>query len=328
MSGRTLVPGELPSHERRGRTERHLLALTGGGFRGLFTATVLRQLECDSGEPLANRFDMLAGTSIGGILAIGLACGISSADLAELMREHGPAIFHSRFWTVAGLTSARYSAVGLEGAIEKVLGRARVKQPFRDIPIPLVVCSVDELTSQPRLFRTAAADPGGGDATSIMDVALATSAAPTYFPPHRIDDRPHVDGGLIANAPDAVLLSEAMRRFGASLDECHLLSIGTAASPRLGAAGDAPGKLGWVAKHALVDLIMTAQEGLVVAQVEALRPGTFLRIDRPPAEPIRLDDVSAATRELLIALGEQAYGSAQLNRLVDLRRFLAHVPVP
>jgi hypothetical protein len=83
-----------------------------------------------------------------------------------------------------------------------------------------------------------------------------------------------------------------------------------------------------VAKHALVDLIMTTQEGFVVAQVEARRPGTFLRIDRSPAEPIRRDDVSAATRELLIALGEQRYDTTKAERLVDWRRFPAHSRTP
>lgn len=326
MNRRSLVPGTLPAEERRGRVERHLLALSGGGYRGLFSATVLRLLEGESGSLLGERFDMLAGTSIGGILAIGVACGTRCADLAELVREYGPSIFRAKPLTFAGLTRARYGSENLAAAITAVLGKPNATRPFRDIPAPLVVCAVDELTSQPRLFRTALAGGNTGEVTSTLDVALATSAAPTYFPPHRIDDRPLVDGGLVANAPDAVLLSEAVRSFGCTIPECHLLSVGTASSPRLGEASAAPGKIGWVAKHALVDLIMTAQESTALAQVAALRPGTFLRFDRQPSEPIRLDDVDARTTELLLALAEKAYADVASERRDDVRRFLAHEP--
>ena len=324
MSGRTLDPGTLPKAARRGRVERHLLALTGGGYRGLFTATVLRWLEQGSDVPLADRFDMLAGTSIGGILAIGLACGVRAADLSELVREHGPAIFKPRALSLAGLTSTRYGSAGLAKAVTTVIGKAAAKRPFRDVPVPLVVCAVDEMTSQPRLFRTALAKGDPDDGVSTLDVALATAAAPTYFPPHVIDGRNYVDGGLIANAPDAVLLGEARRVFGCSLAECHLLSIGTAGSPRIGTATAAPGKLGWVARHALVDLIMTAQEGLALAQVEAMAPGTFFRVDNRPSVPIALDDVSPAVTHQLVALAEVAVTDAMASRASDLRRFLAH----
>lgn len=324
MSIRKLDPGTLPKNARRGRVERHLLALTGGGYRGLFSATVLRKLEHTSVERLANRFDMIAGTSIGGILAIGLACGVSADDLAELIREHGASIFNPRLFSLSGLTGCRYGAAGLETAIIKVLGKQTAKSSFVDIPVPLIVCAVDEMTSQPRLFRTAQAGGGGADKVSVLDVAMATSAAPTYFPPHTINGRKHVDGGLVANAPDALLLAEAMRAFGCSIEECHLLSIGTASSPRVGAATTAPGKLGWVARHSLVDLIMTAQEGLAMEQVDAMRPGTFLRIDQRPSTPIALDDVSESITQQLISLGEAAAEATIANRNADLRRFMAH----
>jgi len=104
LTGRRLDAGELPREQRRGRHDRHLLALTGGSYRGLFTAEVLATFEAEGGASLATRFDMIAGTSIGGILAIGLACGVSGADLAALIREHGPAIFRPRPLSFAGFS--------------------------------------------------------------------------------------------------------------------------------------------------------------------------------------------------------------------------------
>lgn len=326
MSTRSLVAGTLPKAERRGRVERHLLALSGGGYRGLFTADILRQLEEEGGAPLASRFDMLAGTSIGGILAIGLACGVPAARMAEVIREHAPAIFRRRPLTLGGLAGARYGSTGLAGAIEAVLTPALANRPFRAIPASLIVCAVDELTSMPRIFRTDAASGGGGDDVPTIDVALATSAAPTYFPPHRIGGRNHVDGGLVANAPDMLLLGTAVRLFGATVEGCHLLSVGTAGSPRQGRVTGSPGKLGWAARHALVDLIMSAQESLALHQAEALGPGTFLRIDADPAEVIRLDATDTRTTGRLLALARQAIDTAHQTRAEDLRRFLAHVP--
>ena len=81
-----------------------------------------------------------------------------------------------------------------------------------------------------------------------------------------------------------------------------------------------------LAKHALVDLIMTAQEGTALAQVVAPRPGRFPRFDRQPGEPTRFDDVDARTTELILALAEQAYADVASERRDDLRRFLAHEP--
>lgn len=328
MTGRRLDGGELPREQRRGRRDRHLLALTGGGYRGLFTAEVLAAFEEEGGAPLSTRFDMIAGTSIGGILAIGLACGVNAADLAALIREHGPAIFRPRPLSFAGFSSSHYGSEGLRRAIEVVLGRQRAKQPFAKIPVPLVVCAVHEGSGTPQLFRTDLAAAGKGDDVPVLDVALATSAAPTYFPPHRIGDRVYVDGGLIANAPDLVLLTEASGRLGCTLDQCHLLSIGTAGAARAGSAKGAPGKIGWIAKHAIIDLIMTAQEALAIEQVRSLRPGTFLRVDASPAAPIGLDDVSQTATEQIVELSRQAVQQVRQAAAADWRRFLAHAVAP
>jgi uncharacterized protein len=324
MSSRKLDPGVLPMDEKRIRKERHLLALSGGGYRGLFSAEILAAAESDSSSSLATRFDMMAGTSIGGILAIGLACGVPALDLANLVREHGPAIFRRRLLSFGGFSRSFYGSEGLKRAIEKILGDTLAKRAFADIPVPLVVSAVQEKTGLPRLFRSDLAAPGRGDQVSTLDVALATSAAPTYFPPHRIGDEVFVDGGLIANAPDLVVLTEALRCFGCSLDECHLLSIGTAGTPRAGEVKGAPGKFGWVVRHALVDLIMSSQEALAIDQVRCLHPGTFLRIDATPAYSIGLDEVGKLATDELSDLAQSAIEDIRQNKAPEWRRFLAH----
>jgi uncharacterized protein len=322
VNGRRLDPGRLPARERRGRADRSLLALSGGGYRGLFTATVLNELERDAGVRVAAMFDAMAGTSIGGILAIGMACGVSAATLAALIREHGSAIFAPKPLALAGMASPRYAPDGLRRAIVLALTEPIARRPFAEIPFPLAIVAVDETTNQPRVFRTNAMCGGEGDHTPTIDVALATSAAPTYFPPHVAEGRTFVDGGLVANAPDLVLLNEAMGLFGCNLDDCHLLSVGTAASPRLDQVTGHPGMIGWTVRHGLIELILVAQETLAVDQVRRLRPGTFLRIDARPVRPIGLDDVGEAASNELLRLANDAVEDVRTSSaLKDWRRF-------
>jgi len=325
MSGRSFELGNLAPEQRRSRIDRHLLALTGGGYRGLFTATVLANLEKDAGVHAGSMFDALAGTSIGGIIAIGLACGVSAETLAAMIKEHGPAIFRRRPLALGGLASTRYTAAGLRQAIILTLKQNIAERSFAEIPFPLLVVAVDETTNQPRVFRTNAISRGKGDDISTLDVALATSAAPTYFPPHVAGGRTFVDGGLVANAPDVVLMTEAIGVFGCNLSECHLLSVGTASSPRTERAVGSPGKIGWTARHNLVELIFAAQQKLAVDQIHNLRPGTFLRIDARPATPIGLDSVGESVSLELERLAEDAVVAIkQSPSLADWQRFVAY----
>ena len=326
MSTRQFEPGELPTEERRSSRDRHLLALSGGGYRGLFTATVLAAAEKVSRRRLASRFDMLAGTSIGGILAIGLACDVSAVDLAAMVREHGSTIFMPRPLSFAGLSRSHYESTGLRRAIRTVLGHRNAARPFVEIPHPLVIVTVHEGSSRPHVFRTRLAGGNPKESVSTLDVALATSAAPTFFPPHVIGGQVYVDGGLAANAPDLVLLTEAMRHFACDLSECRLLSIGTAGVPRRGRVEGAPGKFGWVVRHALVDLMMSAQEALAVDQVRTLRPGAFMRIDATPDHKIALDDTGDEATGLLVSLADRAVADTLEMGSAEWRRFLAHTP--
>lgn len=320
--GRAL--GELPKAQRRGAVPRHLLALSGGGFRGLFTARVLEHLESAGKSKLAKRFDLIGGTSIGGILAIGLACGIGAGELAGRMRAYGPLIFQSRRRSLWGYVGARYDSDRLRSAIQNILGTSWSERPFADLPAPLLVVAVDERMSAPAVFKTRLCSEQGASAVSALEVAMATSAAPTYFAPRQLDSRTFVDGGLIANAPDVVLIGEAMRGLGAALDDIHLCSVGTAGSARTGRAGLRPGRLGWLLRYRIVDLIMDAQAALAAEQVGRLSPASILRIDRRPERPIALDETNDATRDELLALADAAAGEAQAGSRALWRRFAAH----
>lgn len=324
MNTRKFDGGSLPRQQQYARRDRHLLALSGGGYRGLFTAKILALAEAEIGSPIAARFDMIAGTSIGGILAVGLACRVPALDLVDALLKHGQHIFRSRPFSFAGFTSARYEGERLKSAIKAIIGEEFSNRPFADIPAPLVIAAVHEGTGTPRIFRTKLASSVGGDQDKTIDVVLATSAAPTYFAPHKINGERYVDGGIIANAPDLVVLNEALRRYGCEVSECRLLSIGTAGTRRSGNADGAPGKIGWALRHSVIDLILGAQECLAIDQAQRLGLGGFLRIDRCPESPISMDDTTKEATAQLISLAEQAHADVIATRVAEWRRFLGH----
>jgi predicted acylesterase/phospholipase RssA len=320
---RKLSLGPLPGPQRRTATPRHLLALSGGGFRGLFTARVLEVLEIEAEGQIGRRFDVIGGTSIGGVLAIALACGIPAETVRKRFAQDGHRIFRRRLTRVAGLLGARYSPTPLRRTIAGVLG-AWASRPFAEIPKPVLVVAIEERTGRPKIFRSDALAPGEGDTATILDAALATSAAPTFFPPHHVGKAAYVDGGLIANAPDLVLATEAMRRFGAALPDITVLSVGTAGSPRDGRVGGDPGAGSWLMGHRLIELTIDAQAALAMAQLERLGPRRVLRIDAAPRHPMPMDDASPQAVSSLEALADEAMTRVRSSDLKELRRFLSH----
>lgn len=232
-----------------------VLSLSGGGFLGLYTAVVLEGLEAQAGEPLGRRFDLIAGTSIGGVLALGLAFEVPMSRLVELFVEHGPAVFSSRELPKGPVSrlldlgrsvlGPKYSGDALREALQGELGARRL----RDARHRVVVPAVDVGLCQTKVFKTphAAASEGDGD-LSAVDVAMAACAAPAYFPCVRIGRRQYGDGGLFAVAPDQIALHELEHFMGIAADRVSMLSIGTATAhyrPQEGVRGDA-GAVGWL----------------------------------------------------------------------------------
>jgi patatin-like phospholipase/acyl hydrolase len=290
-----------------------ILCLSGGGFRGLYTAALLEKLRERAEKPLSQVFNLIAGTSIGGILALGLAAGIEPATLRAAFEENADLIF-PRFLKIKGVRvfprvplgifGARYPQDGLRETIEKIFGE-RSREKLCDVLVTdALVCSVDLNQRGPRIFRS---KDKASDVT-LLDAALATSATPTFFPEHKIDLELHVDGGLIANAPDMIALLEALKT--QPLDEIRMVSLGTAG--REGARpfreAKSSGLLG-TAKETFF-LTLDAQEALSVAATkDLLRKDRYLRIDVDPSEKQRkeigLDSTGkVAANTLKIMAGE------------------------
>jgi hypothetical protein len=190
-----------------------ILALSGGGARGRFTAKVLANLEKAVGGPLANRFDLIAGTSVGGILALGLAKEIPAKKLVALF-DHADEIFTPRRclfnWSLFG---PKYSNEKLKALLAKkeTFGKATIGNLKHRVMIP----SVNYTKGTPTFFKTPHHPRLRIDwEYSLVDVAMATAAAPTFFPVYGFGNQHFVDGGLVANAPGLVAVHEAMHFAG------------------------------------------------------------------------------------------------------------------
>ncbi len=223
-----------------------VLALDGGGMRGLHTAVVLDTLAkriCDKQGKIdvGKGFDLIVGTSTGGILAAGLANGFSTSDIIFFYEEHGHAIFEIpaiilkkiKYPTTAAAEKRRKS---LKVALERQFSEITIGQMWNNRKIAICIPAVNMATQEAWVFKTPHIEGKNRDNNyKLVDVCLATSAAPTYFPLAVIEDPDNkgshqvfADGGLWANNPSLLGLIEALE-ITKSEQDIQIISVGTAA---------------------------------------------------------------------------------------------------
>ena len=306
-----------------------VLALSGGGYRGLFGAEFLAACEAEFGAQCIDRFDIIAGTSIGALLAAGLSASIPAQTLAATMKDYGPSIFArgitTRIKQIA--VAAPYRPDPIVEAIRKTLGEPTAAALLSNYDPPLIITAINYTTGETSIFRSRGVAGKAASAVSIEDAILASAAAPSFFPTKKIGPSEYIDGGLVANAPDMIALLDAVNYHHARLEEVYQLSIGTA-SRREGAAvhekSRAPGSVSWVARRGLVQTIMAAQENLALSQVSGLLRNRFQRIDEEPAQnQVRsiksLDRATLEATETLRLLAGKAWDENKTSR--QLRDF-------
>jgi uncharacterized protein len=206
----------------------NILVLSGGGYRGLYTAKVLADIERETKKPIREQFDLISGTSIGGILALAIAKGVPAQDMVNLFINHGDAIFKSRNFTFFGLIfKSPFTQDVLAHHLDCIFGNATLG----DLQSRVLIPAINYSTGEPQLFKTPHHESFRHDhRLKIKDIALATSAAPTYFPRHKIENSQFVDGGLFANFPGYLALHEAEHFLKIPLEDIHLLAVGTMSS--------------------------------------------------------------------------------------------------
>ena len=215
---------------------KRILTIDGGGIRGVFPAAFLAKLEQDIEYPIARYFDLISGTSTGGIIAIALALGVSANDILRLYEDKGPTIFAQTRSGIAGwlvskyhwgrwsLWGPKYSAEPLRAALTEVFG----KQLLGEAQTRLMIPAWHPSTQDVYIFKTAHHSRLRTDYKELaVDAAMATAAAPTYFAQHiTANDVGLVDGGLWANNPVGIAAVEAIAVLNWSPDDLKILSVG------------------------------------------------------------------------------------------------------
>ncbi len=308
-----------------------ILALAGGGYLGLYTACVLADLEERAGEPLGRRFDLIAGTSVGGILALALAYEIPMTRLKDLFLEHGQKIFSARGLPSNAVAKLRdlsravlgpkYNGVALAKALAVHLG----KRTLADALHPIVVPAVDVTRSRTKIFKTPHVDASRGDEeVRAAHVAMATSAAPAYFPSVRIGDALYADGGLFAVAPDQVALHEATHFMGVDESRIRMLSLGTGtASYRpADAADESDGAVDWLSDGRLILTLISVQQQHVQAMMEDRLRDRYIHLDAdwPIGAELGIDIATDQATRILIGLAGQTVAEPILRKVE--RQFL------
>lgn len=242
-----------------------VLSIDGGGIRGIIPALVLAEIESRTERPTCELFDLVAGTSTGGIIALGVTVPAAGEDgslsagprwsagqLAGMYEQDGAKVFHRSLVrtiaTVDGLLAEKYAATGLEQLLESCVGEVTLSQALTDV----LITSYDIHAHEPVFFKSfqprerpaagaQAEKPVGAasvGAPPLADhpmavVGRATSAAPTYFQPEDVPtptppgapDQVLVDGGTFANNPAMCAYAEAVRNNPGA--DVLIVSLGT-----------------------------------------------------------------------------------------------------
>lgn len=311
-----------------------ILSLNGGGARGLFTINVLAEIERiielktgQSGVKAGDYFDLITGTSIGGILALGLASGKSARELEAVFRAQAPLIFPpSNFFKKKWRTAfgAQYLSQPLRDAVTSMVGE---QTTFNDLKRRVMIPAVNLSTGKPHFFKTPHNPQFTRDGRlTLVDAAMATSAAPTYFAPHHCEllDSYFADGGLVANNPSLIALYEVLQDMASDFDvtanDVKILNIGTLGEeynirPAALEKTRNNGYLGlWGFGERLVLTTMTANQQLHKSILEReLRSigatDNYVYLDdtvpNEAASDITLDNASASTLRNLASRGKQ-----------------------
>lgn len=249
---------------------KKILSIDGGGIKGVFPASFLASIEEVTGKNISEHFDLIVGTSTGGIIALGLGMGYSAKEMLQFYEESGPVIFEgngfTKFWKSLGF--AKYDNTALRNALVARFGERTLSESKNRLVIP----SVNLETGEVHVYKTSHHDRFKKDFRErVVDIALATSAAPSYFPTfHSSAGVPLIDGGVWANNPMGMAVVEGIGILGWPMGEIKVLSLGcTTEALDIGIARFVPmGKAYWAVKA--VKVFMSAQSSASIGTAQLL----------------------------------------------------------
>ena len=269
----------------------HILALDGGGTRGMYTAQLLAQIEQAFGIRIKTCFDLIVGTSTGAIIAGAAVSDIPMQDIVELFETETPYIFRRRWYRIP-LFLSKYPSEQLAQVIAKHIPAT----PLGEIATPLMITSSEIARSEVHIFRSnyerrnSELVPTSKD-VGLRDAILASCAAPTFFAPKSVGNLLLADGCLWANNPSTIAATEALSVFRKEAREIRMLSIGTGHSTNMYRQRRGWGFItGWGGAK-LTSYVMTLQAQASAHIAKLLLKGNYLRIN-PEIDRWEIDTVT------------------------------------
>jgi len=294
----------------------HILALDGGGARGIYSARVLSKIEENLGAPVRDYFDLIAGTSAGAISAGAAAIGIPMSKVVDLFETESARIFRRRPHRQL-LFRSKYSRDRLKRVVEAIVCGVKLGE----IKTPLMITGSNISAGEVYVFKSAYLGDMGypyvrdGD-TLLSEAILASCAAPTFFDPAPVGDALVADGGLWANNPSIIALTEAVSKFNAQIERVHILSIGTGRSTNFYSQSKSWGLLNGWGRQKLVSYIFSLQSQASTNMSKLMLGDRHLRLD-PEVGDWDLDDT--ARLPILKSLADSDFTSRPKAILNNLR---------
>ncbi|MBR9984226.1 MAG: patatin-like phospholipase family protein [Wolbachia endosymbiont of Homalodisca vitripennis] len=294
---------------------KYILSVDGGGIRGIIPAMILAEIEKRTRKRIAETFDLIAGTSTGGIVVAGLCKKdkqgnpqYSANDLVELYQRYGSYIFKSSFFRRAILSwfnCAQYPHKNIEFVLDKYFGEDILKNTLSNV----LLTSYDIYNNCPFFFKS-----WKEGNIKLKDALRAATAAPTYFiPKHlKIDqiNRVLVDGGVFANNPAACAYASGKKLF--PNDEIILLSIGTGRTDRSIDNSRRFGKISWI--KPLLHVMFSSSLDAVNYQLNQVIADKYIRIQSQLK--IASPDMDNITSKNIKSLQQEAKAMIEDNQKV------------
>jgi|SRR5215207_3169029 len=305
-----------------------VLAIDGGGIRGIIPAAVLADLELRAGRPVAELFDLVAGTSTGGILALGLTAPDEQGkprwranELVQLYVREGPKVFHrsvfDRIRSVEGTLDEKYPSDGLVSVLGRYFGEQRLSEALSEV----LVTAYDTAGRMPFFFRSSRARRDPLQDWPAREAAHATSAAPSYFEPVQLGDLSLIDGGVFAANPAMCALAEVLRAREPAKVVMVSLGTGEQTRPLPWKRVKDWGALEWA--RPIIDIQLDGQSDTVDFQARQVLEAGYWRIQTDLRRAS--DDLDDASPENLEALQAEAAALVEREapRLAEIARVLA-----
>jgi patatin-like phospholipase/acyl hydrolase len=289
-----------------------VLCIDGGGIRGVFSAYILKRIEQDIGGSIKDVVDLVAGTSTGAIIAASVATGKRMEYILDLYLEYGKDIFKKH--SSIAIFHSFYSNTVLKQQLINEFGSIMLK----DIQMPLILPSVDITQGSIHVFRSCYRPEFGSEqGIELWDAILSSCSAPIYFPPNKVKNQfLAVDGGLWANNPSLICLTEGIHHFKTKMEDIKIISLGTG-NQKVNFVSKSEqaiwGLTKWISftispfkiTPKIIDLALNLTSESISYHCELLCGKNYLRINKDLGKEIPFDDYGSIDQ--LITMADEVY---------------------